>query len=226
MSFINCNVPPIKVYVRKEFFYDQRRNHGDYYYAMLLGVRSIPNRALGFHVLTEEGVVWWNLPIHALCWKPCPRQELNELELWNAFSSTITATEFFYLQGRRAYYRSRSGDARERGGEYVCTFDWAGGDKEIDLSLAETADEHKCAHFLRLDNGNFALQPNNRIRFEDPSFVTKPFPEKPDFKVNTHIWNSEQGWKTEDSDRFHYETIEEKPWMVGHTMKPDDMSHL
>lgn len=204
MAFINLNIPAIKVYVRKEFFYDCNPGVGGHFLALILGVRSIPNRALGFHVLTETGVMFWNLPVQALSWKEfAPSKELGALELWNAFSYNITATQFFVLQGRRCHYRNK--DNEWVPGEYILTFDWASGDRELDLSFAETPDEHKCAHFLKLDDGNFALQPNNRIKWEDPSFITKPFPENPDFKVNTHIWNAEQNWKTEDSDRFQYD---------------------
>jgi hypothetical protein len=76
----------------------------------------------------------------------------------------------------------------------------------IDLSLAVDPAEHKSAHFIELDNGEYALQPNNRLRWFEPSHVTKPYPEKPDYKVNTDEWNCEafDKWATEDSDSWAY----------------------
>ena len=41
-------------------------------------------------------------------------------------------------------------------------------------------DGHKCTHILALDNGNFAAQPNNRIQWFCPAFIT-PFTDKPDY---------------------------------------------
>lgn len=201
--FLNSSIPPIKVFIRKEFLYNGEAHHGEFVSAILIGVKSIQNRALGFHVVTDFGGVFWNLPIHAICWlgKSSPRG-LQELELWNCFSNTFSIKSFFFLEGRRCAYRTIQNHWSY--GEYLFTIDWCSDDTGLDVSFAETPDESKCGHFIKLDNGNFALQPNNRLKFEDPSFITKPFPEKPDFKVNTHLWQTEHYWKTEDTDNFHY----------------------
>ena len=69
--------------------------------------------------------------------------------------------------------------------------------------------EHKCAHIIALDDGNFAAQPNNRCIWDIPSFTVKD--NIPDWKVQTNAWNVEDSsqWRTEDTDKFFYE-IEEK----------------
>ncbi len=74
---------------------------------------------------------------------------------------------------------------------------------------SEIPHEHKCAHILALDDGNYAAQPNNRLIWDIPSFTVKD--EIPDWKVQTSEWNVEdtRKWKTEDTDRFFY-NIEEK----------------
>ena len=62
-------------------------------------------------------------------------------------------------------------------------------------------------NIILLDNGQIALQPNNRIKWSEPSFVTKPFPEKPDYLVNKDYYNCEgfEKWSTEDSERMFYD---------------------
>jgi hypothetical protein len=52
-----------------------------------------------------------------------------------------------------------------------------------------------------------ALQPNNRIKWSEPSFVTKPFPEKPEYLVCNEFYNVEdyEKWQTEDSERMFYD---------------------
>ena len=67
---------------------------------------------------------------------------------------------------------------------------------------------HKCAHIIALDNGNFAAQPNNRVQWFCPAFVT-PFQEKPDYVTNTRVWKVER--ETETRDGFFYDT----PSMTG-----------
>lgn len=56
-------------------------------------------------------------------------------------------------------------------------------------------DGHKCAHVIALDDGNFAAQPNNRIQWFCPAFVT-PFKEKPDYLTNTRVWKVERETET------------------------------
>ena len=74
---------------------------------------------------------------------------------------------------------------------------------------SEIPHEHKCAHIMALDDGNYAAQPNNRIIWDIPSFTVKD--NIPDWKVQTSEWNVEdtRKWRTEDTDNFFYE-IEEK----------------
>ena len=61
----------------------------------------------------------------------------------------------------------------------------------------------------KLDNGNFAIQPNNRLRVFDPNFVTKQGQTVIERKVNTHIWTAENSpkWITEDNDNYEYGVI-------------------
>jgi hypothetical protein len=92
---------------------------------------------------------------------------------------------------------------------YLFTIDWAHPDSNIlDTDHSEIPQEHKCAHILELNNGNYASQPNNRILWNIPSYTTKV--NKPDYKVQTTYWNVEnKEWKTDDSDAMFYD-IDEK----------------
>lgn len=97
-------------------------------------------------------------------------------------------------------------------GNYFATINWAA--SEVSFCLSEDPEEHKSHHIILLDNGQIALQPNNRIRWTEPSFVTKDFPKKPDYKVNNEYWNAEgyEKWATEDSDAYLYKTKNEIEW--------------
>ena len=81
----------------------------------------------------------------------------------------------------------------------------------LNTDHSEIPHEHKCAHIIALNNGNYAAQPNNRIIWDITSFTVKD--EIPDWKVQTSEWDVEDSGKfrTEDTDKYFYE-IEEKKW--------------
>jgi hypothetical protein len=97
------------------------------------------------------------------------------------------------------------------GGNYLLTIQWGANETfGQDLTLAEDSQEHKSHHMFTLDNGLFALQPNNRvIKWYEPSFVTSEYKGKP-WKINTQEYSCEQydKWMTEDSDNYLYTTKE------------------
>ena len=89
---------------------------------------------------------------------------------------------------------------------YLFTVDFAHPESNIlDTDHSEIPHEHKCAHIIALDDGNYAAQPNNRCIWDIPSFTVKD--NVPDWKVQTSEWNVENTskWKTEDTDNFFYE---------------------
>lgn len=166
------------------------------------GAASIHGRALGFHVLTENGAVIRRLPLHAFCHKPkTPIQSLDWLQFWDCFSYEMTVTVFERLQDSRVrvQFKDRSWD-----GGHMFTFDWC----ESEDAKEAGDGEHKCAHVSALDNGNFAAQPNNRVQWFCPSFVT-PFQEKPDYVTNTRVWKVER--ETETTQALFYETVAADP---------------
>jgi hypothetical protein len=88
--------------------------------------------------------------------------------------------------------------------------DWAHPESNIlDTEHSEMPDQHKCAHILALDNGNYAAQPNNRILWSIPSFTTSK--HWPDYKVQTTEWNVEnKNWQLEDTDDMFYQVEDKK----------------
>ncbi len=197
MPTLNTNIPRFYCMLRKQFLYDNLAHHGEFLSVCVFGVSSLPGRALGFHILTENGAMIWRLPLHALCHKPeAPLRPLDWLQMWDCFSADIECTSFDRLQDARARLQLR--DRTWIGAQYMFTLDWHGSpDSE------EAGDGgHKCAHILALDDGNFAAQPNNRIQWFCPAFVT-PFKDKPDYITNTACWKVER--ETETSQAYFYD---------------------
>jgi hypothetical protein len=210
MAYLNANIPPIECYVRSNFL--QNRTHFDetkdsYLPVCIFGVASIPHRAPLFHFIMEDEGLWFRMPIHAFCHKtPSHQEELYNLVLWDSFSSYISVTQFDFLCNKRMRYIDRN--KKWNHGTYLFTLDWSQEERNIaDVGFSEAPGQHKCGHVIKLDNGNFAIQPNNRVRAFEPSFVTKPNQNVIDRKLNSHIWSVEDTskWMLSDDDRYNYE---------------------
>jgi|TARA_Y100000310_G_C20683035_1_gene817178 hypothetical protein len=154
----------------------------------------------------EDGGIFWRLPIHAFCHKEdIPAVELDELMLWDSFSNYISVTVFDLLRNRKMKYTSRRKEKYE--GIYLFTLDWGHEDANMaDVGFSEAAGQHKCGHVIKLDNGNYAAQPNNRLLCHDPSFCTKPGQMVVERKLHEHKWSVEQNWKwvLEDNSNYDY----------------------
>ena len=80
-------------------------------------------------------------------------------------------------------------------GEYLCTLDNYHSDPDvIDYSTSEVPQEHKSFNLIELENGQYALYPNNRCRVYDIS-LTPQEAKTPDFKVSTEYYQVENGVK-------------------------------
>jgi hypothetical protein len=131
-----------------------------------------------------------------------PDMSVDSLQLWNCFSYYPSVHCFSFLSGQRGKFFGK--DKKEYPGTYLFTVDWGHPDSNIlDIEHSEIPQEHKCAHILELNNGNYAAQPNNRILWNIPSYTTGN--SIPDYKVQNTIWEVEGfDWVTEDSDNMFY----------------------
>lgn len=216
MAFIEASLPPTKVWVRDGFFYDDPDNPeyaGKYTKAILISIRCNEGSAALFQVLTEHGMMRDKLPISAICWKIPESEEVwkrypfHALQLWDCFSKVFTLVTLNYVYNANVDVLMKDGSTL--GGTYAYTIQWGANENTgMDLTLAEDSQEHKSHHLIALDNGLFALQPNNRIiKWYEPSFVTSEYKGKP-WKINTQEYSCEQHdkWMTEDSDNYLYNT--------------------
>jgi len=218
MSYLNANIPPIYCKVRKEYLYDLREHKGETEDCVVFGLGSISGRATLFHCLLTNGAIYWRLPISAFVQrtvgsdvhsKPMEHQDLEDLQLWNSFSYYPSITVFDFLTGQRCKYFSKN-EKKFYHGEYLFTIDWAHPESNIsDTEHSEIPDQHKCGHVLALDNGNYAIQPNNRILWNIPSFTNSSL--VPDYKVQTTYWNVEnKNWRTDNTDKMFYDIEKDK----------------
>lgn len=195
MPYLNCNIPVVSCLVRQEYLQNHEQGVGEYHPVIVFGVISRPGQATLFNILMEDGGVWWGVPVSALCWKPCDHIELHQLQLWNCFSYNVSATTFAALDHLTCTYQDRDNQIHQ--GKYMFTLDWAQGDySELRYGYSETPDNHKCGHVIKLDSGHFAIQPNNRMRFFDPSFTVKK-------NLVVHRLLNHEVYRVENHPKYH-----------------------
>jgi hypothetical protein len=206
--YLNANIPIIECYVRGNYLRDQKDSFDKYFACAIFGFSSIPNQVPLFHFMMEDGGLWWRAPISAFCKEPGVKElPLNELVMWDSFSYNVSVTTFYEIAGNKMQYISRR--KVKRTGTYLFTIDWGPGDfNELDFGYSQHPDQHKCGHVLELDDGNYAIQPNNRLRVFDASTGSDPN-EKPLINrlVNNRRWSVENSskWITDEHEEGSYD---------------------
>ncbi len=215
MSQLICNLPAIHVWVRREYLRDHEDGHGEFVKGVWVSCKSMPGRAFYFETyLPEYGAMFDKLPISAFVSEPeTPKKdlELHNLQFWNCMDYGVVSIHKQFVSSMmfEAYTRNQG----KLKGTYVATIDNYHADiNTIDYSTSETPAEHKSHNLLELENGQFGLYPNNRMRIYDNS-LTPDKPLMPDFKVSTmeyQVENNPSLSRYGDSDDYFYKSKDEK----------------
>lgn len=188
---LNASVPQHRYgFVCREILYgmDLSKAH-ELEAAVIFGVTSIPSRALHFSILAESGAQWARIPLHMLRHE-MPRSRdpvvhpLHELQHWDNHGDEFSVTQYAFLREMACRFRLTTG-------EWVPATYWFTLD-HLDNGWSDYPPEHKCYHLLLLDDGSgqIAAMPNNRILWDDKSFVKPGHPL--DYKVmGAQTWHAE-----------------------------------
>lgn len=206
MNFV-CPLPPVQCFVKTEYLYDHQSHHGNLTRAIWCSVKAIKGEAFRFEsYLPDYGALYDKLPISAYCWKPVEDElPLDHLQIWDCLSYWVTIVEKPLIKGLKCSFLGK--DRKRHSGEFMFTLDTCAPDPRIpDFTVSETIEEHKSYNVLKLDNGQFALQPNNRLQVFDPAFNPEAL-LKPDFKVATRKYRVEQHakWRLGDTTTVTYD---------------------
>jgi len=196
MSLV-VNLPAKNVYVRKEYLTDHQTGFGEFVEGVWVSAKSIPGRAFYFETyLPEYGAIYDKLPISAFLDRPetpQPDLDLPNLQFWNCMDYGVVAIQKQFIASMDIELRTRNFGSIS--GEYLFTLDNYHSDVNIiDTNVSEDPQEHKSHNCILIENGQFALYPNNRMRIYDLS-ITPETPKTPDFKVSTKYYQVENGTK-------------------------------
>ena len=148
---------------------------------VIIGVTSRPSRALHFEILCESGAKWANIPLHMLRHhlpdESAPVHPLPELQAWDCHGWQFAAFQFDYLREMGCTFRTPS--KKVLAGSYWFTLD------HTDNGFSLYPPEHKNYNLILLEDGSgqIAAMPNNRILWDDKSFVKPGHPL--DYRVIT-----------------------------------------
>ena len=201
-----CNLPSVEVYVRKEYLRDHEDGHGEFVKGVWVSAKSIPGRAFYFEsFLPEYGALFDKLPISAFLREPKipnPDLDLPNLQFWNCMDFGVVAITKQFIGSMD--YEILTRDHGIMHGSYICTLDNYHADADVfDYTTSEEPSEHKSFNLLELDNGQFCLYPNNRMRVYDNSLTPKE-PKMQDFKVSTEYYQVENGYEYRLGDTDEY----------------------
>lgn len=210
-----CNLPSEKVWVRKEYLRDHQDGHGEFVEGVWVSAKSIPGRSFYFETyLPEYGALYDKLPISAFLRKPItPSVDMNlpNLQFWNCMDYGVVSINKGFISTMDVEVRTR--DHGLMCGQYLFTLDnYHANPDVIDNNVSELPDEHKSHNCIALENGQYCLYPNNRMRLYDLS-ITPQDPLTPDFKVSTIKYQVENGtdWgRLGDTDEYYWQTPSER----------------
>jgi hypothetical protein len=154
---------------------------------VIFGVTSIPSRCLHFSIMCESGAQWARIPLHMLRHTTPTRDPhpLQTLQAWDCMGWDFRVVRYEYL--REMGCEVLVGDTRIPA-TYWFTVD------HTDNGYSLDPQQHKCYHLLLLQDGSgqIAAMPNNRILWQDHSFVKQG--ELPRYRTMAPVtWHAEGG---------------------------------
>lgn len=203
MSYIVASTPPIKCFVRKEFLYNFERGHGELEPAIWVSIKALRGQVFRIEsLLPAYGALYDKLPLHAYVWKTEHGDlPIDTLQLWDCMGYRFTIIEKIGLRNLGVKFLGK--DHAWYFGTYMFTVDFCAEGVDLDTGFTEQAEEHKSFNFLRLENGQFAAQPNNRCLWYDQS-LTPVQTRQPDFQAARQIWSVDGTRKWAAGDDWFY----------------------
>lgn len=162
VSMVHAPIKGLRVWVRSEFLHDMDPSFkGKFESGIAFALSSYVGHAPTFKVLLDGGSVFSYLPPHALLTRaqlPDPDLSLEQLVYHNCPASRVALSTFAELKSAKLHvFIKKIGVWLP--GEYLFTVDWFEGNDLV--------------HCVRLDNGQLALLPSHKIKFNDS---VKEFP--------------------------------------------------
>jgi hypothetical protein len=214
MSYIIASLPPLKCFVRREFLYNFTKGFGELEPAIWVSIKALRGQVFRIEsLLPNYGALYDKLPLHAYVWREDYEQVVNGdlpidiLQLWDCMGYRFTVLEKIGLRNLGVKFLGK--DKAWHHGKYLFTVDFCADGMDVDTGFTEQAEEHKSFNFIRLENGQFACQPNNRCLWYDQSLIPAEV-KFPDFQAAKDFYTVDGSRKWAAGDDWFYGMEERK----------------
>jgi hypothetical protein len=208
MSYIIASLPPLKCFVRREFLYNHTKGFGELEPAIWVSIKALRGQVFRIEsLLPNYGALYDKLPLHAYVWREDydPTEDgdlpIDTLQLWDCMGYRFTVLEKIGLRNLGVKFLGK--DKAWHHGRYLFTVDFCADGMDVDTGFTEQAEEHKSFNFIRLENGQFACQPNNRCLWYDQSLIPAEV-KFPDFQAAKDFYTVDGSRKWAAGDDWFY----------------------
>jgi hypothetical protein len=213
-NYLNIDTPTFFCYLDTNFFYNKPPDiNSKRIVVEVFNFTSIPQRCGLFSVMTEYGSQHSRVPIHYLRANESggSNYPLDWIQLWDSISYYASIKIDQYTKNRAANIFLK--DKKLHKAKYMFTIDWCLG-PQYQNGYGEMSAGHKCGHFFQGFDGQYFLQPNNRVLWMDGgSFIAKKFDNKPDwevFSLEFSCENTGSRWVSESEEELYFYEFKEK----------------
>ena len=154
--------------IRREYLYDLKKHHGEVEDCIIFGLSCDYRSSDICSMLLWKTVQYFiAYQLARLFKRDLRRKKFPQDDLMNYSSGIVLVIilllhSWDILDGQAGKYIGK--DKKWHSGKYLFTVDFAHPESNIlDTDHSEIPHEHKCAHIIALDDGNYAAQPNNRM---------------------------------------------------------------
>ena len=212
-NYLNFNIPTFFAFLDTGFLYDQEPNiNNERIVVEVFNYTSIPQRCGLFSVMTEYGSQHARVPIHYIrsTEEGGSDYPLDWIQLWDSMSYYGSASIIDYLKNRATNILLKNKKTHKA--KYMFTIDWCLG-PQYESGYGEMAAGHKCGHVFAGEDGQYFIQPNNRVLWMDGgSFISRQL-TKPDWKVFSKEFSCEHTgsrWVSESDEEVYFYDFKEK----------------
>lgn len=214
-NYLNLDIPIFCAYLDTNFLHNKLPDiNSERIPVEVFGFTSIPQRCGLFSVMTEYGSQHARVPIHYLrtTENDGSNYPLDWLQLWDSMSYYASVNINQYTKNRSVNIILKNKKLEKA--KYLFTIDWCFG-HQYQSGYGEMAGGHKCGHFFEGSNGQYFMQPNNRVLWMDGgAFISKSFgDDKPNWKVfalEFSCENTGSRWTSESDEELYFYEFKEK----------------
>jgi hypothetical protein len=210
MAYINTDIPLFSCLLDTSFLYDKDpRTTQEYLKVEVFGFTSLNRRCGLFSVMSEMGSIHTRVPIHYLIAEGADHlssHPLDWLQLWDSYSPYVQCIRYEYLKNLSCKIILK--DKSYEQAQYLMTFDWCYG-PEFTTGQSENPGGHKQGHLLKGVNGQYYIQPGNRIIWRDGgAWIGKELQGHEKWKAFSKEFSCEQSgsrWFAGEEELYFYQ---------------------